>query len=487
MSETTSTDYVPAAGLTQQQIRLLLSPLHPSRVRQLDGHSHLEAWDVRRWLTRIFGFTGWSDEILSCELVHEQMWPVLDQKTKAPVLGKNRCTAVYRVTLRLTVKDPRGNVLGFWDDAATGDAVNQPTVGDAHDLALKTAVSQALKRCAANLGDQFGLSLYNNGSASPVVLRLATSGTESDAPVDDAPVVGGELDEPREGEPQAQVAEAVERKAKRERRSKPPVEDEFAPAPQDAPSDGQLRNLAIALKERGFTTDDARYAEMSRIVGRPITSAKQLSVGEARHVLRSLAGTPQNPAPNPRNGDGPVPAVTAAALATPTLEKLVARAQGEDAVPVAEQLQGLIESAPTPEHINRVGQLAVEARDGRHLTPEQFDGLASVVTARREALGLVGDEAPTAQQYEARDALEQRVRRAWKQDDFTAVWGALVDSEAAGQVTKVQFNALKRMLDARYESVKARWSQPQAAGEQQAGEGWSHQRLAEMAGAGGGR
>jgi len=32
-----------------------------------------------------------------------------------------------------------------------------------------TAASQALKRAATNLGDQFGLSLYNNGSPAPVV------------------------------------------------------------------------------------------------------------------------------------------------------------------------------------------------------------------------------------------------------------------------------------------------------------------------------
>ena len=45
-------------------------------------------------------------------------------------------------------------------------------IGDAHDMALKTAESGALKRAATNLGDQFGLSLYNDGSMLPLVKRV---------------------------------------------------------------------------------------------------------------------------------------------------------------------------------------------------------------------------------------------------------------------------------------------------------------------------
>jgi hypothetical protein len=474
----TGTDTAPGTGLTPQQVQLLLSPLHFGRVRELNGNSHLEAWDVRRWLTRIFGFTGWSDEILSCELVHEQFWPVMDKGK--PVPGKNRCTAVYRVTLRLTVKDAHGNVLGFWDDAATGDAVNQASVGDAHDLALKTAVSQALKRCAVNLGDQFGLSLYNKGSIAPVVLRLATLTSGSETQLDDAPVEGGELDEPREGagEPQTQVAEAVARKARREARTQPPADDEFAPAQLDKASDAMLRNLNMALKERGFTTDDARHAEVSRIVGRPITSTSQLSPGEARHVLRSLAGTPQNPAPNPRNGNTlPSPAV-AAALGTPTLDKLLARAKGEDGKSVPVQLRELLESAWTGEHVDLAGKLAVEARDQGHLTPDDFDQLAPIASARREQIGAADPaQAPTAEQYDVRDRFEKRIKRAKTVAECEDVAGALVESRDAARITPVQYAALVRMLDERFATIR------QQAGQPPEGEGsWSHRLLGETTG-----
>jgi recombination DNA repair RAD52 pathway protein len=52
---------------------------------------------------------------------------------------------------------------------ATGTAKNQPSRADAHDLALKAAVSGAEKRAAKALGNQFGLSLYNNGTTKSVV------------------------------------------------------------------------------------------------------------------------------------------------------------------------------------------------------------------------------------------------------------------------------------------------------------------------------
>lgn len=286
-------------------------------------------------------------------------------------------------------------------------------------------------------------------------------------------------------EPQA--AAAVERKAKRERRSQPPAEDEFAAPAQDKPSATLLRNMNIALKERGFTTDEARYAEVSRLVGRTITSTTQLSAGEARHVLGAMAGTPQNPAPNPRNGDGPVPATTAAALWAPTLEKVVARAQGASGKPVTTQLVALLADASTTEHVNRVGQLAVEARDGGHLTPGQFESLAKVAQARNaELTGAPAKAAPTGEQVKVASSFADRAERARTREDFNEVYGALVEARDAGHVTQLQFDALVQLLDDRCRALFPTPPEPQG------GEGWSHahpvtQRLDEMAGAGGGR
>lgn len=169
-------------GITAEQYRFLTAKLADNRVSQLKGNSHVEAWDDRRHLIRIFGFGGWDSEIIECTLVSE------DGVEKNGRIG---WTVVYRVLCRLIVKDPAGNVIARYEDGACGDASNLPSRGDAHDFALKTALSQALKRCAVNLGDQFGLSLYNGGSTSAVVLRslVVPEGVAVAAPpTDDAPV-----------------------------------------------------------------------------------------------------------------------------------------------------------------------------------------------------------------------------------------------------------------------------------------------------------
>jgi hypothetical protein len=186
------------AHLNERQTRLLLMPLQESRVgKNAKGFAHLQAWDVRRTLTRVFGFTGWSEEILEETLVSERHVP---NGKDGYGNEKFRHTVVYRAKVRLTVYDTDGNTLSFWDGSAAGDATNLPSLGDAHDFALKTALSQALKRAAHNLGDQFGLSLYNNGSTLGQVqwsMAYPPAGQQTDtAPV---PTVN---DEPVQADPE---------------------------------------------------------------------------------------------------------------------------------------------------------------------------------------------------------------------------------------------------------------------------------------------
>jgi hypothetical protein len=190
--------------LTEQQVGFLLQPIASNRVRNLRGMSHLEAWDVRRQLIRIFGFEGFTVETLALDMAHENGNPNYRKKNKAGEEYGPTYTAwtiVYRAQVRLTVKTTDGQPIAVFEDAAAGDAINQPSVGDAHDLAMKTALSQALKRCAVNLGDQFGLSLYNDGSQNAVVMRsLAYMGEpvkeSEDTPVGSEPTPQGHASEP---------------------------------------------------------------------------------------------------------------------------------------------------------------------------------------------------------------------------------------------------------------------------------------------------
>lgn len=145
--------------LTNDQITELLKPIDPSRVsKDGKGFSHVEAWDIRRTMNRIFGFVTWSAQVETMELISER-----ETTTKQ---GKPAWNVVYRAKCSLTVGEPfDGATYAEW---AAGDATN-PTLADAHDQAIKTAESQAFKRCAMNLGDQFGLSLYRNGSTDATV------------------------------------------------------------------------------------------------------------------------------------------------------------------------------------------------------------------------------------------------------------------------------------------------------------------------------
>ncbi|MDQ5860645.1 MAG: RAD52 family DNA repair protein, partial [Actinomycetota bacterium] len=119
--------------------------------------------------------------------------------------GNDAVTVVYRAGYRLAIRAIDGETLATYTEYASGDAPNFPLfkLGDAHDFAMKTAESQALKRAAINLGDQFGLSLYNKGSLGPLVggtLVMPDADPAKEGVDDDAPVIAPE-DNPEQDEP----------------------------------------------------------------------------------------------------------------------------------------------------------------------------------------------------------------------------------------------------------------------------------------------
>lgn len=148
-------------GLSPRQYAVLLSPLAESRVQQLKTGSrakYVESWDVIRYLDRIFGLTGWSDDV-DYRLVSERIHPDPREGKTGDVVS-----VVYTAHVVLTIKCPVcGEELTHFSDVGGGDQLNQPlnNIGDAHGSAAKGAVSDALKRCARKLGDQFGLPLYD--------------------------------------------------------------------------------------------------------------------------------------------------------------------------------------------------------------------------------------------------------------------------------------------------------------------------------------
>lgn len=228
--------------LSEEQITRLLAPINPRRVSHKDGMSHLEAYDVRAHLDRMFGFANWDGEVVESwqlfeEIDGEKVWNTQkkgrNNTTYAGWDDNRRISVGYRVRYRLVIKSPSGRELARYAEEATGDATNFPGSkrADAHDFAVKTAESQALKRCATNLGDQFGLSLYHNGSTDALVMRtlVGTPAVVEDkggAPDEHAPAVvpeaqpevGEESQEPPAGPTDGDTVHQGPREEKRPRR-----------------------------------------------------------------------------------------------------------------------------------------------------------------------------------------------------------------------------------------------------------------------------
>jgi recombination DNA repair RAD52 pathway protein len=183
--------------LSIAQRKALTGKLNQKRVssRSQGGRSlsYLEAWDVRTALIRVFGFGGWSGEVLEQDIVEiARDIPKLDKDGKQVGLVKFR-VAVW-VRFQLTIHQTGATYTELAAASQSG-----ADLGEVMDFAFKTAASDAMKRGAMNLGTQFGLSLYDNGSINDVV-RLSL------APGQEWPAVAVEKEHPDQDAP-LQLAE----------------------------------------------------------------------------------------------------------------------------------------------------------------------------------------------------------------------------------------------------------------------------------------
>ena len=153
------------AGLTPEQIEELKKPLDPSRVLRRMGFrgqqlEYLPVHDVIETANRIFGFGGWQREIRRLEKVFE-----------------DETDGVYSVGYLCEYRIKVGNVIH--EDVGFGASSNQPDPVQAHEMAVKAAVSDALKRCFRAFGDQFGLSLYRKHEVEEAPVGGVRTATEA--------------------------------------------------------------------------------------------------------------------------------------------------------------------------------------------------------------------------------------------------------------------------------------------------------------------
>ena len=135
----------------------LAAPLNPAVVEEKEGMSYLPVFYVRQELNRIFGASGWRITLRDNSLIN--LYEV--QSNRGGKEDKKRRVMVYRAHVTLRVRFPDGEVVEHDGVAAGGAQSYSPFWEDLHHNAMTSASSNALKRAAMNLGNAFGLSLYD--------------------------------------------------------------------------------------------------------------------------------------------------------------------------------------------------------------------------------------------------------------------------------------------------------------------------------------
>lgn len=105
---------------------------------------YIKGWHAIAEANRIFGFLGWSYEILK-----------LEQREKAYQNKKSNWVVSYICQVRVTVDGVTREDVGYGDGASF-------QVGASHESGSKEAVTDALKRALRTFGNQFGLALYDD-------------------------------------------------------------------------------------------------------------------------------------------------------------------------------------------------------------------------------------------------------------------------------------------------------------------------------------
>lgn len=138
----------------QEIIEDLSKPLDPSLTKQRKGPSgvtltYLEGHVIIDHLNRIFGYGGWSYELVNLQRTCE-----LQTKEEEP-----RAVVGYLAHVRVTARF--GEYVVIREDVGHGQGISR-SLPEAHESAVKEAVTDALKRACRTFGPQFGNSLYGS-------------------------------------------------------------------------------------------------------------------------------------------------------------------------------------------------------------------------------------------------------------------------------------------------------------------------------------
>ena len=202
--------------------KLLGEPLDPRLISyttdEEDGFkkSHLTGHTVIAQLNRIFGYGGHSWEVTSGPSPIGGQGRGVDSST-----GEILLPVGYVCMGRLTVKTKSGPV--SFDGVGVESLDADGTFG-AHDMAIKGAETDAMKRAARHLGTQFGLSLYFGGVTDMPAHFRANS--EAPAKAEAAPAAREQGDNARRTQGSRPAAQSQSRGGDKSQGSRPAAQSQ---------------------------------------------------------------------------------------------------------------------------------------------------------------------------------------------------------------------------------------------------------------------
>jgi DNA recombination protein Rad52 len=136
-------------AFTEAQVKSLEAKLDSKHVKTRQAQdttlTYVEGWHVIAEANRIFGYDAWDRQTITTHCVWSGM--------------ANRHHAVaYAAKVRICVR--AGPITIVREGCGSGEA-KALTPGEAHELALKAAETDATKRALATFGNPFGLALYD--------------------------------------------------------------------------------------------------------------------------------------------------------------------------------------------------------------------------------------------------------------------------------------------------------------------------------------
>jgi DNA recombination protein Rad52 len=259
-----------SSPFTPEQIAELDKPLDPSRVKHRAGGggmslAYLKGHNVIDQANETFGFGAWGYDILLVELCNVY-------SENGEIIG-----GYYAARVRLTVRD----CMPITEEGVCPiqEGRNPRARIDAHDMARKGAVTDAMKRAFRCYGDQFGNSLYDTdlvdgqpgtekSPSAPNRPRAATAPT-SRPETPQAP-------RPVNPIPQAQIAP-------RAAQTQP-----VTPSPIPAPSSGELateqqRTAIVNMAGRKGVDDIELNDRLTQLYG---VELKALTRNDAAHFIK---------------------------------------------------------------------------------------------------------------------------------------------------------------------------------------------------------